>query len=263
MQQSTADRHVFDSGIHVFDSGIQVFDEYLLDVQRARYAKCNVHEADEEALFLKLLEELPDSATYVDVGAAIGYYVILSLRSRPDLRVHAFEPLPEFRRACQRHLHLNGIEGRVSLHPEGVAARAGRRELKVQDFSSCLECPAPATSFLDRIKSAFRRGEPDPTKRLTIETIDLGEVVSRSQSKVDLLQMDIQGLEVEVLESSQDLLRRQIVRRFLVGTHGAAVHARCRELLLDGGYAIDHDEAAPPDQPDGILLARAKDLREG
>jgi len=45
--------------IHEFDSGIKVYDSHLLDIQRIRYEKRNVHEEDEEDIFIEIIETLP------------------------------------------------------------------------------------------------------------------------------------------------------------------------------------------------------------
>ena len=40
--------------VHVFENGIQVFDDHLVPEQRKRYAIRNVHEIEEEEIFVKL-----------------------------------------------------------------------------------------------------------------------------------------------------------------------------------------------------------------
>ena len=41
--------------IHSFDNGVRVCDDHLLDEQRERYRKRNVHEAEEEDIFVDLV----------------------------------------------------------------------------------------------------------------------------------------------------------------------------------------------------------------
>ncbi len=61
--------------IHTFDNGVRVYDDHLLDEQRERYRKHNVHEAEEENIFVDLIHRIPANGCFVDVGAAIGYYL--------------------------------------------------------------------------------------------------------------------------------------------------------------------------------------------
>ena len=41
--------------IHTFDNGVRVFEDQLWEGQRARYQKRNVHEAEEEDIFVDLI----------------------------------------------------------------------------------------------------------------------------------------------------------------------------------------------------------------
>jgi hypothetical protein len=93
----------------------------------------------------------------------------------------------------------------------------------------------------------------------TIPTITLDDFVRRIGRPIDLLQMDVQGLEVEVLKGAQATMKTGLVKTFLIGTHGRArglaLHSDCRELLRANGYRIEIDLADTKEQPDGILVA--------
>ena len=95
---------------------------------------------------------------------------------------------------------------------------------------------------------------------LTIPTITLDTLVKRIGRSIDLLQMDVQGLEVEVLKGSADSMREGAIRTFLIGTHGRMInlplHQQCRDLLQAAGYTIQIDLPDTKEQPDGILVAR-------
>ena len=41
--------------IHTFDNGVRVYEDQLWAGQRARYEKRNVHEAEEEDIFVELI----------------------------------------------------------------------------------------------------------------------------------------------------------------------------------------------------------------
>ena len=70
---------------HTFDNGIKVYDDHLLPLQRERYKKHNVHEADEEEHFINIIRSLPPDGVYLDIGAAVGYYAMLARRLSPPL----------------------------------------------------------------------------------------------------------------------------------------------------------------------------------
>ena len=66
------------SEVHVFDNGLRIMNDALIEEQRIRYAVQNLHEPEEEGLFVQTIREFDtENPIFVSVGAGIGYYVIL------------------------------------------------------------------------------------------------------------------------------------------------------------------------------------------
>jgi FkbM family methyltransferase len=249
--------------IHIFDNGVRVYEDQLWPGQRARYERRNVHEAEEEDIFLRLVRRLPPDGCYVDVGAAIGYYLILARREAPGLTIHGFEPLERHRNSLRENLELNGLTSEdFVIHSQGLASSAGRQIFLDRGYSSRLAAGnAGAPSLSQRwknllVKLGLRHSRE---KTITIETITIDQFVREIARSIDLLQMDVQGLEVEVLRGATESLKAGAVKTFLIGTHGRALglklHEQCRELLSSHGYKIEVDLPNTTDQPDGILVA--------
>ena len=250
--------------IHTFDNGVRVYEDQLLDEQRARYQKRNVHEAEEEEIFIDLIRRLPHDGCFVDLGAAIGYYLILAHKLSPNLAIHGVEPLERHRRFLNENLILNGLtRDDFVIHSEGLTSSAGSQTFMDRGYSSRLapdggkgtiSLSARWKHFLQAVGLRRARNEI-----LTIPTITLDAFVRRLGRPIDLLQMDVQGLEVEVLKGGAGSLRTGAVKCFLIGTHGRArgltLHEECRELLRASGYAIEVDQPDTKEQPDGILVA--------
>ena len=95
---------LMDRAIHTFDNGVRVYDDHLLDEQRERYRRHNVHEAEEENIFVNLIQRIPVDGCFVDVGAAIGYYLILARKLAPGVTIHAVEPLARHRAFLRENL---------------------------------------------------------------------------------------------------------------------------------------------------------------
>ncbi len=246
--------------IHTFDNGIRVYDDHLLEVQRRRYALHNVHEADEEELFLKIIHGLPSGACYVNVGGAIGYYCIMARKTRPDLRVLCFEPLPRHLAYFRENIPLNGLrEDDFSIHPLAVSARAGRVVFQDSDYASSLVAAAPAgpvKRLLRRLLGPSRKAGATP--RLEVDAITLAGIFQHVPGPaLDFLQMDIQGFEQPVLEQyfADPRSGAPRVRAFLVGTHSREIHEACARLFRENGYELLVDEPDTTQQPDGILHA--------
>ena len=251
--------------IHTFDNGVRVYEDQLLDEQRARYEKRNVHEAEEEEIFVDLIQRLPPDGYFVDVGAAIGYYLILARKLSPRLTIHGVEPLERHRHLLNENLLLNGLTSDdFVIHPEGLTSFAGSQTFMDRGYSSRLASDdvkkgvtlsARWKRFLEAIGLRRRKNEI-----LTIPTITLDAFVRRVGRPIDLLQMDVQGLEVEVLKGGTESMKTGAVKSFVIGTHGRArgltLHEECRELLRSSGYAIEIDLRDTKLQPDGILVAR-------
>ncbi|HEY2712392.1 MAG TPA: FkbM family methyltransferase [Chthoniobacterales bacterium] len=255
--------------IHTFDNGVQVYEDQLWPGQRARYERRNVHEAEEEDIFLRLLRRLPHDGCYVDVGAAIGYYLILARKEAPGLTIHGFEPLQRHRASLRENLELNRLTNDdFIIHPQGLTSSAGTHILLDRGYSSRLAAdgaktaPSLSQRWKDLLVKLRLRHPRDKT--ITIETTTIDDVVRQIGRPIDLLQMDVQGLEVEVLKGAAESLKTGAVKTFLIGTHGRALglklHEDCRERLRTNGYEIEVDLPDTRDQPDGILVA-SKGLR--
>lgn len=78
--------------IHMFDNEVRVFDDQLTPGQRDRYQIRNVHESEEEDIFVELIRAIPADGCFVNIGSAIGYYPLLAKKLAPHLTIHAVEP---------------------------------------------------------------------------------------------------------------------------------------------------------------------------
>jgi FkbM family methyltransferase len=249
--------------VHVFDNGVRVYDDHLLPVQRERYRKRNVHEASEEDVFVDLIRRLPAAGCYVDVGCAIGYYPLLAKRLAPGVTVHAVEPLARHRKCFLENARLNGLsDSAFVLHPVAVSSDDGEAKLLDQDYGSALvrgTTKAPPAGgvigrFLARL-GLLRHSAAREQRGGFVRTTTLDALVAKIGRRVDLVQMDVQGFEIDALLGAPRSLRSGAIRTFLIGTHGAEVHGRCERLLSRSGYAVGLSLPEAPDQPDGILVA--------
>ena len=71
-----------------------------------------------------------------------------------------------------------------------------------------------------------------------VKGVRLGDVV-QLLGRVDLLKLDVEGVELEVLESSRDVLKPDKIERLIVEVHTDTVKSsEIAEILEERGYEI-------------------------
>ncbi len=213
---------------------------------------------------------VPSQGVFVDVGAAIGYYVILAKRISPQLEIHAFEPFGLFRKYLRENLTLNQIDrDEVVLHSTALSSRPGTALFRKAGFGSSLVDEASGTlgklaHGLARIlrvqgaaPSAPRSGAMGPMRQTRVSTTTVDALAASRPGPIDLAKIDVQGWELEVLRGAAQAIERGLVRTWLVGTHSRRLHADCLRFLSRRGCEVLFEEVELSHQPDGIIVARA------
>lgn len=167
--------------------------------------------------------------TVVDLGAGLGSETrLLSRLVGPSGRVVSVEAHPRMFACLCRTIELNALENVTAVH----GAIAGRRgTVYIQDL------PVYASNAITT----------DPTGALSVPAETLGELLDRLDvDQVDLLKMNIEGVEHTVLEAARDVLPR--IRNLVVSCHDfkadrdghdwQRTHAKVRSLLIECGYRL-------------------------
>ncbi len=232
---------------HTFDNGLKIHDHHIIDIQRERYNENNVHEAEEESLFLEQLNNVQKDGIYVNIGAAVGYYSILAKINRPDITVHAYEPLSMHRKYMKENIILNGLKKKViKLFSDAVSTEINVSKLNHIHFGSFLAIEEKKYQLIEKLKGFVSNN--------LVKTVPLSVVVSRTGGCIDLLQMDIQGHELLVLKAGKDILKDRNIKRLIIGTHSEEIHSECANILSGAGYNLTFDCYETKLQPDGILI---------
>lgn len=250
--------------IHVFDNGVKVYDDHLIPIQRERYEQRNVHEAEEEDIFIEILQAITPDGCYVNIGSAIGYYPLLAKKLNPGLTVHAIEPLERHRACFIENIALNGlIQSSFIIHKEGISSSNGKAEFLDKGYGSSIQrghsykqaksLKSTARSLSRALLSQTGLKRHITTQKIMTKTLD--NLCKEIGGIVDLCQMDVQGFELEVLGGAQRTLQTGNVKTFLIGTHGHKLHKGCIKLLTENFYIIEYEKYNTKDQPDGILVA--------
>lgn len=261
--------------IHKFDNNVRVYDDHLMPAQRQRYMVRNVHEADEEDLFIKIISSIPENGCFVNIGTAIGYYAILAKKLSPRLNIHAVEPLQSFRSCFNENLLLNELtEVDFVIHPCAVGATNGRVSFLEKGYESQLLINSHdqkvtqqlAKKMKNQIKSVLgslgvKRYAAGSGRKSETDTVTLEALVNQVGQQVDLVSMDVQGLELDILSGGESVLEKAAVKTFIIGTHGKSIHQQCIDMLKNKNYSIEYEEENTQHQPDGIIVASKGVLR--
>lgn len=197
---------------------------------------CRDRERDTQDLLARVLHE---GMTVLDVGANIGYYVLLELDLvGPSGRLLAVEPIAENVELLSRNLAENGVAGRVVLRSVGVSDRKGTATVFLSERRN-LHTFAPAD---ERPPDDVSPGTDAPTAELRVTTLS---ELARSLGPFDFVRMDIEGYEVEAIRGMEEGLRGGWLRpAILFETHppkylrpGHALGAPL-ELLFEHGYRV-------------------------
>jgi FkbM family methyltransferase len=250
---------------HVFENGIKVYRHHLLPSQIERYEKIrNVHEADEEDLFLQVLKSSSQIECFLSIGSAIGYYPLLAKKTLPSVIIHTFEPLDFFRKCFRENIKLNGFEPEsFIIHSECVSslkervyfveAKYGSKVLGSKHNNQILGLRVKI--FIKNLLTELRIKNYQKSKITIASTISLAELIQSVGRPIDFMQMDVQGHELEILKSGEECLQKKLIRTIMTGTHGSEIHDACIQLLKKYDYQIIANEPSTKHQPDGIILA--------
>ncbi|HQQ96778.1 MAG TPA: FkbM family methyltransferase [Cyclobacteriaceae bacterium] len=190
------------NGIQFMHNGIPMTAGGYYGSEIAQMLRHNkgVHEPQEEYVFDKVLNGISHGAIMVELGCYWGFYSIWFLSRIKDSRAILVEPDPFNLAYGKNNFRLNKLTGDFTL-----AYIAGKSTIRA-----------------DRTK--------------TISVPDL--VAEKHISFIDILHADIQGAELEMLWSCENLLRQKAIGYLFISTHGQEIHQSCLDYLMRLGYSI-------------------------
>lgn len=213
------------------------------------------HPALDEEYFewLDLVESLEEAQrrfVMLELGAGYGRWCVnaanFARRHRPDLELRLIPVEAEKTHFAwlKQHIRDNALDlGVFTLYNAAVGTSDGFAFFQMGSPGECYgnslitEPPrrTPGDSlraflFRSARRIAFPKRPSD--QRDTIERVRVLslETILKDVARVDLVDMDVQGTELEVLTASADTLDRQ-VRRIHIGTHSEAIESGLEELF--------------------------------
>lgn len=213
-----------------FDNGVKVYKDQLIELQIERYKNINLHEPEEEKIFCRILNGYRGDGVFVDIGAAAGYYCFLARKLNSDIEIHAFNPSRRFVEMMKKNMKLNNIYD-IRIHREAISRAVGRCDIK------------------DGWGGSITNG--NSVNRTTIDNF-----YRKLGKNIYLIKMDIQGEELNALKGVSESFSH--IKNVIIGTHSGLIHKECLGILGSKGYDIPFESEKVGNQPDGIIVARAK-----
>ncbi len=149
------------------------------------------YEKYETALFKRLVDK---GMVVVDIGANIGYYTLLAAHLvGEEGKVFAFEPDPYNYSLLCRNIKVNGYRNVVPVQ-KAVSSKLGETKL-----------------FLDRSNlggHSLSETNVDLRGTITVEATSLDDYFKNRDWKIDVIKIDVQGLEMKVLEGMTNVINQ-------------------------------------------------------
>lgn len=192
-----------------------------------------------------LRRELKAGMTALDLGANIGYYTVMMAKFvGMQGKVYAVEPYPPSFDLLNRNLRLNGLASVIESYNLGITAATGLGKLYLAEKSNwhtfypvdVADKPAWARKYARKFSGP-----------IDVKAMSLWDFI-QAKRRIDFIRMDIEGYEVQILESFiPHLGDSDFKARILFETHPEFYDDRAhdmervlRALCRSAGYAVKY-----------------------
>jgi FkbM family methyltransferase len=132
----------------------------------------------------------------LDVGANIGWYAVRFAKRNPEVRIHAFEPMPVSYSYLQRNVAANGLGAQVATYNYGLSETGGSFEFFI--------APTGGTNA-----SLLNVAGAADARRVVGLTLTLDQWCENQQIKPDFIKCDVEGAELLVFRGGKEVLARE------------------------------------------------------
>ncbi len=180
---------------------------------------CGLHEFEDMSFLLHFLRK---EDLFVDVGANVGSYTILSA-AHIGAETISIEPVPETFEHLMRNVALNRIQNRVMACNIALGSSKG-----VLEF----------TSSLDTVNHV---ATPSDKGRISVPVDTLDDIVAGKQTPI-LLKIDVEGFETEVMKGASKTLLQRDLKGIIIELNGSGSRygydeGKIHQELVGAGFA--------------------------
>lgn len=199
-----------------------------------------------------LEDDLGNNPFIIDAGAHIGLSTLYFKSLWPNARILAIEPNPKSIAYLQQNLQQNLIEN-VTIEPVALATSVGQVDFYIDPTDDDWQSTA---SLHPSAWTNTRPGEP-----IKVQTQTLSHYLDRP---IDLLKMDIEGVEERVLLSAGEKIRQ--VKHLFIEFHGRPDNSILPiiEFLQEQGFRSEvwkDQKSIQPEKVIGLAIIEAKQAK--
>jgi FkbM family methyltransferase len=219
---------------------------------------------------LEAIEEAGDSFNMIELGAGYGRWVINAAAAiqnfhgrRPShLWLCAVEPSKQRIAWMREHFADNDVDPAAHrLIEAGVSADglrcAFQSDTPATDGYGQTTIPVDWTSMRADAAGFYRKQQDGSTASFVmIPTVTVPDVIG--DRIIDLLDIDVQGHEVAIIEPFIELIAQR-VKRLHIGTHTAELHTRLGEIVAGAGFQMQREFLVNSNQPSEFGVIRLID----
>ena len=165
-----------------------------------------------------IIHNLEEGDTFIDVGANVGYYTLLSSKLvGPEGRVVSIEPVPETFKTLLKNIKINRASNIIA------APKAA------WNYSTKLKIYIPRKCY--GFASVVRGSLKDEVN--IVDAIPLDDIL-KGYTKIKLIKIDVEGAELQVLEGARKTLKKA---RYVI-LEVSREEDRIIRLLKEEGFKI-------------------------
>jgi FkbM family methyltransferase len=188
------------------------------------------HEPQEELIFHKILDSIPQGGTMLELGSFWAYYSMWFNTKIPNAKNYMVEPMQDVIRHGVENFELNGLKG------EFVQACVGEKS-------------SASVSFKHWDNSIH------DIRQISVDDF----LVDKGIKFLDILHADIQGAELGMLKGAAKSLSEGKIGYVFISTHSESLHFECMDFIKKHNYKIITEHTLSESYAcDGLIVA-AKD----
>lgn len=192
-----------------------------------------------------LEEFIIDNEVMLDIGANIGYYVLLESQINKNGEIYAVEPVPSNISLLNNNIELNGIEN-VSSYQFAIGDKDGEETFYCYDKHNLC---------------GFNKLDEKLTNEITVKKKSLDNFInSYIKKQPTFIRMDVEGYEYNILMNSTIIHNKNIPLKIFIELHSDLIGIKESFELIDDLRMANFKLIAMFIEPEGYICSSIKSI---